>query len=104
MKHLGLKSRGARVGGMRERPPAQPSLGLLMVSVATFSKLAEDVAGRESISFDGSVTAWFQDHVTRAATGVLRLVTELGGSAVILAVTLLTAAVLLRRSRLQAAF
>jgi membrane-associated phospholipid phosphatase len=81
-------------------------LALLGLSAVTFSKLAEDVAGRESIvTLDSTVAAWFHAHAFRAVTEALRGVTELGGTHVIIGVTLVTASVLLlRRSFAQATF
>ena len=75
-------------------------LGMLVASSLLFSKLAEDVAGEESIvSFDRMVSVSLHAHATALATGVLSAVTWLGGAQVLIAVTLVTAVWLLRRRR-----
>jgi membrane-associated phospholipid phosphatase len=75
-------------------------LGMLVASSLLFSKLAEDVAGGESIvSFDRMVSVSLHAHATALATGVLSAVTWLGGAQVLIAVTLVTAVWLLRRRR-----
>jgi membrane-associated phospholipid phosphatase len=75
-------------------------LGLLTASSLLFSKLAEDVAGGESIvSFDKTVAVSLHAHATGFATGVLSAVTWLGGAKVLLAVTLVAAIWLLLRRR-----
>jgi membrane-associated phospholipid phosphatase len=81
-------------------------LGLLGLSAVTFSKLAEDVAGRESIvTFDSTVADWLHAHAVQTVTEALGGVTELGGTHVIVGVALVTASVLLLgRAFAQAAF
>jgi undecaprenyl-diphosphatase len=75
-------------------------LGMLVASSLLFSKLAEDMAGGESIvSFDRMVSVSLHAHATALATGVLSAVTWLGGAQVLIAVTLVTAVWLLRRRR-----
>jgi membrane-associated phospholipid phosphatase len=81
-------------------------LGLLGLSVAAFAKLAEEVTSREwVVTFDGTVATWLHEHAGGFPTTLLRLATELGSPVAILALSVGTvAALLLRRSRLQAAF
>jgi membrane-associated phospholipid phosphatase len=70
-------------------------LATLAACTLTFSKLAEEMASGELVSVDGTVVMWVHNHATDLATLVLSTVTWLGGSQVLLAVTLLAALALL---------
>jgi membrane-associated phospholipid phosphatase len=72
-----------------------------VASTALFAKLAEAVAAGEPIvHLDSAVAAWLHAHATGFATTALSGVTRLGGTEVLLGVTLLAAVALLLRRRL----
>lgn len=75
--------------------------GMLAASTLFFSKLAEDVAnGEQIVSFDGEASVWLHSHATAFTTKLLSLVTQLGGTQVLLSVTLVAVLALLVRRRL----
>jgi membrane-associated phospholipid phosphatase len=75
-------------------------LTTLAASGLLFSQLAEGVAGGGAIvHVDGAVTSWLHTHATGLATGVLSMVTQLGGAEVLLAVTLVASLALVLRRR-----
>jgi membrane-associated phospholipid phosphatase len=90
-------------------PPWQPSpdgsrlatllLATLAACSAAFSTLAEAVAGGELASSDRTVAAWLHTHATGFVTALLSTVTALGGTQVLLAVTLAAILSLLLRRR-----
>jgi undecaprenyl-diphosphatase len=64
-------------------------LGILVASIVLFATMAEEVASRAPIvDLDRAVALWLHANTTGFATAVMRSVTELGGSAVLLAVTI----------------
>jgi membrane-associated phospholipid phosphatase len=81
-----------------------PSAGLLLTALAAsglfFSQLAEGVAGGGAmVHFDSAVASWLHTNATGFATGVMSVVTQLGGAEVLLAVALVAALALLLRRR-----
>jgi membrane-associated phospholipid phosphatase len=75
-------------------------LATLAACTLAFSKLAEEMAGGELVSIDGTVVVWLHSHATGLATLLLSAVTSLGGTQVLLAVTLLATVGLLARRRI----
>jgi membrane-associated phospholipid phosphatase len=67
--------------------------------VLVFSMLAEEMATGELGSVDGTVAVWLHTHATGFVTALLTAVTRLGGTQVLLAVTLGAAAGLMFRRR-----
>ena len=82
---------------------ATPLLATLAACTLAFSKLAEEMASGELASIDGSVAVWLHSHATGFATLLLGSVTRLGGTEVLLVVTLLAVLAMLARRRLAPA-
>jgi membrane-associated phospholipid phosphatase len=81
-------------------PPAVLLLTTLAASGLLFSQVAEGVTGGGAIvHLDGAVASWLHTHTTGLATGVLSMVTQLGGAEVLLAVTLVASLALVLRRR-----
>jgi membrane-associated phospholipid phosphatase len=74
-------------------------LATFATSTLGFSKLAQEMTGGELGSVDATIALWLNGHATDAATVSLSAVTRLGGTQVLLMVTLLAALVLLARRR-----
>lgn len=78
------------------------TLGLLALIALgwAFGGILEDVVGREELAtIDSPVTSWLADHRVAWLTTVMRLATQLGGTAVIVTVLAATAATLYARTR-----
>ena len=76
---------------------AAAALGL---SFLGFAKLAEDVRDHEQlVRYDSDAAAWLHHHTTAALTTLSEVVTQLGGTHVIVAATVALAAVLVVHGR-----
>jgi membrane-associated phospholipid phosphatase len=87
----------------RQSPDGSRLATLLLATLAActvaFSTLAAGVAGGELVSIDRTVGAWLHTHATGIVTVLLSTVTALGGTQVLLAVTLAAMLSLLLRRR-----
>jgi membrane-associated phospholipid phosphatase len=74
-------------------------LATFVACTLVFLMLAEEMADGALVSVDGTVVTWLHAHATDVATAVMAALTRLGGTHVLLSVTLVTAAALLLRRR-----
>jgi membrane-associated phospholipid phosphatase len=73
----------------------------LTASALLFSQLALAVStGGPIVSLDGAVATWLHSHATGVATDLVKAVTQLGGAAFLLVVTLAASLVLLLKRRI----
>jgi len=72
---------------------------LVLLPLALFALLAEDVATDEGIRWDVSIMRWALDHHSGAAASILRLVTMTGNAVTVIAALSVVSIVLVRAGR-----
>ena len=96
-----MRSTAGSAPAWRLSAQSSPLVAALFVTLAAstllFSQLAEEMAEGDLTSMDGGIGVWLHTHATHLATLLMTAISRLGGTQVLLVITLVTTATLLLR-------